>query len=43
MLVCQTKANKKKSIGITGIMSTSGTKKEKAVGNLLKRSVSMAI
>ena len=40
-LACQTKANKKKSTGITGIMSVSGPNTAKTPGNLLNSIVSI--
>lgn len=40
-LACQTKANKKKSTGITGMMSVSGPNTAKTPGNLLNNNVSI--
>ena len=40
-LACQTKANKKKSTGITGIISARGPNIAKTPGNLLNRIVSI--
>jgi hypothetical protein len=40
-LACQTKANKKKSTGITGIISASGPNTAKTPGNLLSNIVSI--
>lgn len=40
-LACQTKANKKKRTGITGITSASGPNTAKTPGNLLSKIVSI--
>jgi hypothetical protein len=40
-LACQTKANKKNKIGITGKISTSGLKAAKNPGNLLNNNISI--